>query len=406
MADSYDVTTVLGREEVLAGTIHRARRGGSFVYAASYLGNRAAFALAPALPLFSGPQALSPTNPFSDSAPDTWGRKVLNRAAGRGLDELSLMLGVNDRSRQGATRFWDRGVAVADGDGTPVEAELADVLRVADQIQRGDKEIAETDVRRLFRATGSLGGARPKANVLIGDELWLAKFPKPTGDDWNVMAWEAAMLDGMDAAGIDVPAHATRSLIVEGETRTILLLRRFDRAEEQIRVPYISAMTALESSDGEGGDWVDLVDFARMNGADPTQLWRRAMFGALVGNLDDHLRNHGFLRRHGVDWALSPAFDVNPRPLGDGDDHELALFGARAVIPDTLLTADALDLFGMSREAARRQLGRFAEVLPRLRRRAEAHGADAPSIEIMRTRIESAVMAAADATSRSADTSR
>lgn len=390
MADTFEVTTVVGRDEVLAGTIHRARRSGSFVYTASYLSNRRAFALAPSLPLFPGPQALAPTNPFSDSAPDTWGRKVLNRAAGRSLDELSLMFRVNDRSRQGATRFWLDGTAVADGDGTPVEEDLAEVLRVADQVQRGDEKITDVDVRRLFQATGSLGGARPKANVLIGDELWLAKFPKPDGDDWNVMAWEAAMLDAMGTVGIDVPAHSTRTLVVDGEKRTILLLRRFDRTAEQIRIPYISGMTALESADGEGGDWMDLVDFARTNGADVTELWRRAVFGVLVGNLDDHLRNHGFLRRHGVDWALSPAFDVNPRPLGDGRGHELALFGTRELTLDSFLADDALELFDMRMSSARRQLRRFAEVFPTLSRRAEVHGADARSIDIMRTRIEDA----------------
>ncbi len=214
---------------------------------------REAFELSPALGLFPGAQPLSPVNPFSDSAPDTWGRKVQKRAVGRTLDELSLMFGVSDEGRQGATRFWADGVAVSADHGVPVEANLSEIIRVADQIERGETEIDEVAIRRLFRATGSLGGARPKANVKIGADLWLAKFPKPSGDDWNVVAWEAAMMDAMGAVGIDKPQHMTKRFTVDGSERTVLFLRRFDRTDDGIRIPYISAMTALEATDGGGG---------------------------------------------------------------------------------------------------------------------------------------------------------
>jgi serine/threonine-protein kinase HipA len=392
MTDTYEVTTVIGRKEVLAGRIHRTRTSGSFEYDTAYLRMREAFELAPALGLFPGSQPLFPTNPFSDSAPDTWGRKVQNRAAGRKLDELTLMFGVNDEGRQGATRFWADGVAVMTGSGVPVEAELSDIIHVADQIERGETAIDDAAIRRLFRATGSLGGARPKANVKIGTDLWLAKFPKPVGDDWNVMAWEAAMLDAMSAAGIDTPQHMTKRVTVDGTERTVLFLRRFDRTGDGVRIPYISAMTALEATDGEGGDWVDVADFAQLAGSDTTELWRRAVFGALVGNLDDHLRNHGFLRR-GPAWTLAPAFDVNPEPLGDGDAHQLALVGDREVRLDSLMASDSLKMFGVRPSAAQAFLKGLRPVLSALPRFATAHGADALSIDRMRSRIDAAVAA-------------
>lgn len=392
MTDTYEVTTTVGHEEVLAGRIYRTRVSGSFEYDRDYLRMRTAFELAPALSLRPGPQPLRPHSPFSDSAPDTWGRKVLNRAAGRKLDELTLMLSVNDEGRQGATRFWRGGIPLADGDGVPAEADLADIIHVADQIERGDRDIDDRAIRRLFRATGSLGGARPKANVRLGSELWLAKFPKPLGDDWNVMAWEAAMLDAMAESGIDVPAHQTKHINVDGHRRTVLFVRRFDRDGEGIRIPYLSAMTALEASDGDGGDWVDVVDFAQVSGASLAELWRRAAFGALVGNLDDHLRNHGFLRR-GTDWRLAPAFDVNPMPLDDGDEHQLSLFGDRDVTLASFLTTDALSLFGVKPPTAAAFIERVRPVVTALPRRAEAHGADALTIDTMRSRIEAAAIA-------------
>lgn len=390
MADVYEVTTVVGRREVLAGRLYRTRTTGSFEYDSDYLRMREAFELAPALGLYAGAQPLLPSNPFSDSAPDTWGRKVQNRAAGRRLDDLSLMLGVNDEGRQGATRFWADGVAVTAGTGVPVEAELADIIHIADQVERGETAIDDVAVRRLFRATGSLGGARPKANVRLGADLWLAKFPRPVGDDWNVMAWEAATLDAMDAVGIDVPAHATKRFTIDGAERTVLFVRRFDRTADGVRIPYISAMTALEATDGEGGDWADVVDFAQLAGADTTELWRRAVFGTLVGNLDDHLRNHGFLRR-GVDWRLAPAFDVNPEPLGDGDSHQLALFGDRELVLDLFMSKDAFTLFGVRLPAAQAFLERLRPVLAMLPRFAAAHGADAFSVQTMASRVERAV---------------
>ena len=36
-----------------------------------------------------------------------------------------------------------------------------------------------------------------------------------------------------------------------------------------------------------------------------------------MSNCDDHLRNHGFLLT-GKGWVLSPAYDINPDPDGQG----------------------------------------------------------------------------------------
>jgi serine/threonine-protein kinase HipA len=204
------------------------------------------------------------------------------------------------------------------------------------------------------------------------------------------MAWEAAMLDGMAAAGITVPAHMTKRMQVDGTDRTVLFLRRFDRKDDGVRIPYISAMTALEAMDGDGGDWMDVVDFARLAGADTVELWRRAVFGALVGNLDDHLRNHGFLRR-GPAWMLAPAFDVNPEPLGEGNQHQLALLGNRDLDLDALMSRDSLALFGVKPAVAQDFVEQLGPVVAALPRHAAAHGADVLSRDVMTTRVDAAV---------------
>jgi serine/threonine-protein kinase HipA len=38
------------------------------------------------------------------------------------------------------------------------------------------------------------------------------------------------------------------------------------------------------------------------------------VFNVLISNVDDHLRNHGFLWLGKAGWSLSPAYDLNPVP--------------------------------------------------------------------------------------------
>lgn len=398
--ERYDVLTTLGSVEVSAGTVFPAGDSAVFSYHRDYLANERAYALAPALPLVPGPQYLTGLGPFSDSAPDRWGRKLLQRAAKRThLTEYQYLFGVADHGRQGAVRFRDaQGTAVAHTSDIPAERDLADLLSVADRVQRGDRNIPDILTRRLAYASGSLGGARPKANIRKGEMLWLAKFPKAHGEQWDVTGWEATVLALQAELHILVPEHSAVSLTdTDGIHRTVLLLRRFDRRPAtQVRIGYISAMTALESADGDGGDWLDLVEFSREHGADTFELWRRAALGTLIGNRDNHLRNHGFLRQQRA-WHLSPAFDVNPTPLDQGNSAELSLFGESDLRLSHLLAAEALDLFAVRADQARQWCAEAAQAFANISRLAQQKHVDADSIEIMHDRFADALAQAHDA---------
>jgi len=78
-------------------------------------------------------------------------------------------------------------------------------------------------------------------------------------------------------------------------------------------------MSLLGVNDGDEATYTDIADCIRMYSSAPTadmhELWRRVVFGVLIGNLDDHLRNHGFLYDRDDKWRLSPAYDLNPVPL-------------------------------------------------------------------------------------------
>jgi len=100
--------------------------------------------------------------------------------------------------------------------------------------------------------------------------------------------------------------------------RPAALIQRFDRIGET-RIPFLSAMSLLGLNDGDTATYTDIAEGIRMYSSAPTadlhELWRRVVFGLMIGNLDDHLRNHGFLYHGDGKWRLSPAYDLNPVPI-------------------------------------------------------------------------------------------
>jgi serine/threonine-protein kinase HipA len=303
----------------------RGRLTATFSYTRDYLGLRGAYAIDPALGLSAGSWPLPNGLPgaFSDAAPDRWGRNLIakrlraqataERRPMPTLDDRDFLLGVSDETRQGALRFKTEAADEFQHPAPEVPKLIAlpALMHAAAAVARDEPGNLEAIKTLLDAGTGSLGGARPKASVRDGTRLLIAKFAHHA-DDWNVIAWEKSALDLAAEAGIVVPG---RSLVgVEGSS--VLLLDRFDR-EGQQRVGYVSAMTLLEARDGQPRDYLEIAeaipDHGSMTVADLRQLWRRIAFSIAVHNTDDHLRNHGFLRR-GPGWTLAPAFDVNPNP--------------------------------------------------------------------------------------------
>jgi serine/threonine-protein kinase HipA len=234
----------------------------------------------------------------------------LQGRAVRTLSELDYLLGVSDESRSGALRFRRGGEYVASDRGVPPLVRLGALLDAAQRFEHD--EDADEDLALLVAPGSSLGGARPKASVLDQHgRLSIAKFPRDA-DEYSVERWEWVAMQLARTAGVQIPDVD----LVEVAGKQVLLSRRFDRMEGE-RVHFASALTLLALRDGEHASYPEIAEILQRDGSQPRadceQLFRRMVFNIVVANVDDHLRNHGFLRTP-TGWTLSPAFDLNPVP--------------------------------------------------------------------------------------------
>ena len=250
----------------------------------AWIANPRAFAIQPDLPLEGGPLHTSGqpghmrdalAGVFADAAPDSWGRRLLERAYGNGLTEFEYLTLSDDACRQGALRFQNENGDIIRGkaaDAVPRLVALEAITAIARAYEQG-KEISTEDMQALAGAGGS-GGARPKANVQDGDTLWLAKFTS-VHDQQPIERVEVATLRLAELCGIRTP---TARLELADTPFPVALIQRFDR-RRSARIPYISARTALGKAGAELGSYTEMVDFIRAYAADP-QAGRRLHAGS------------------------------------------------------------------------------------------------------------------------------
>jgi serine/threonine-protein kinase HipA len=401
-----EVWVQIASRDVLAGRLwsHRRRdtESQTFSYDSRYVASQGAYELDPALPLVLGqqqtPAGRAIFGAFSDCAPDRWGRRLIGRAerqraraageAPRSFGEMDYLLGVRDDLRQGALRFRlpDREAFVAvEDEGIPYLLQLPRLLSAADHLERD--EASEEELRTLLRGGSSLGGARPKAHVLDdAGQIAIAKFPSPANDEWDVMRWERVALQLARASGIRVPDSMLH--VIDG--KPVLVVRRFDRVRGQ-RVGFASAMTMLELADGDHGSYLDIAEVIERLSPDVTrdlhELWRRMAFTVLVSNLDDHLRNHAFLRTSSAGWTLSPAFDLNPDPRPGPRRLSTAIdFDDNTARLDTLL--EVADGFRLTGPGAENTLREVATATSKWRGVAKATGIPETGVEQMEPAFE------------------
>jgi serine/threonine-protein kinase HipA len=331
----------------LVGVLHAAVSRGkeifSFEYDSNWLINERTQQLDPSLQLFSGlqyaPQELENFGIFLDSSPDRWGRFLMVRREAqlaraekrkeRTLYESDYLLGVYDAHRMGALRFrtHSSGPFLDDNKvlASPPWASLRELERASLELEKDDAEKNPSYskwLQMLIAPGSSLGGARPKASIIDEQQqLWIAKFPSRQ-DEHDVGAWEMLVNNLAKRAKIIVAEAVLQKFNVRHHT---FLSKRFDRNKLGQRIHFASALTLLQRTDGDdastGASYLELAEFIVRHGAqvdrDLEQLWRRIVFFICISNVDDHLRNHGFLLQANG-WVLAPAFDINPVAQGNG----------------------------------------------------------------------------------------
>ncbi len=332
----------------------------------------------PDIQWFGGPQYPNTKENFGvffDSMPDSWGRNLMQRRASlragkqalpvRTLNDVDYLLGVYDETRMGALRFkLESDGPFLDNDPifpTPPWAYIRELQMSAAMLEENPDDDAVKEWLQMLIGPGtSLGGARPKANILDeAGQLWIAKFPAK--DDtinkgaWEWVAWQLAVNAGIEMA-------PSRTDIIAGRNHTFFT-RRFDRNFQQ-RIHFASAMTMTGYNElalrDETASYLDIAEFIRFNGVlvekNLHQLWRRMVFNIAISNTDDHLRNHGFLLTKDG-WVLSPAYDLNPSTGKAGltlniDAHSNALDVDLAVSAGAWFSLDAKQMKIILQEVA------------------------------------------------------
>jgi serine/threonine-protein kinase HipA len=317
------------------------RRGvarGRFVYGRRYLERSDAIAVDPvelklAERTYETTSLKAVFGALRDAGPDHWGRRVIERHAGKAqLSELDYMLHSPD-DRAGALGFGRNAEPPAPLRTFNKTLDLKKLQQIADSIaddKAPPRHATASQVQELLLVGTSMGGARPKAVVEDDDGLWLAKFNRPD-DKWNNARVEHAMLVLARSCGLST----AESRIVKVARRDVLLVKRFDRTKVDdgyTRARMVSALTLLRGEDTytvrDRWSYVLLVEeLRRVSGAaaeDAAQLFRRMCFNALISNTDDHPRNHAVIATD-RDWRLSPAYDLTPSVPVSVERRDLAL---------------------------------------------------------------------------------
>jgi serine/threonine-protein kinase HipA len=368
-------------------------RRGEFRYDTDYLDHPEAVVLDPIhLPLTSSVfQANRPRagihGVFEDSLPDAWGRGLLIRRhrlprARQGPPHLLECLGGQGL---GALAYGcgDAPASVPVQDRAP-GTDTAALIDAAERYDQDPAAVADDELTALFRAASSPGGARPKLAILHAGTPCIAKLAS-SRDRIDMVRVEAACLALAKDAGLTVPEFEVAMF----GRHAALLVARFDVQGETGRCHMLSMQTLLGADDWYELGYADLADLLRRVSARPEDdlpgLYRQAVFNALLGNTDDHLKN--FAMHHVQEgWRLTPAYDLLPDEPPRGE-HVLH-FGHAGHRPDARALADLGSAVGLSPQASRRICADVADAVCGWRRRFADYGVGAGDIERLAAGIE------------------
>ncbi|HEX4709136.1 HipA domain-containing protein [Phenylobacterium sp.] len=329
-------------EPVVAGRLAPDGERIQFIYGRSYRDRPDAIPLyLPELPLRPEPiaplGALTMASAIRDGAPDAWGRRViLNKTFGvKGealdgleLDELVFLL-ESGSDRIGALDFQTSATKYAPRGGE--HATIEELLASAEKVEKNLPLTPELD--QALHHGSSIGGARPKAVIAAGAHKYVAKFSSTT-DTYSVVKAEYIAMRLAALAGLLVAPVQ----LLHAAGKDVLLVERFDRERVETgwrRRAMVSALTILELDEMQAryASYQDLAEAIRFRFADPNptlrELFARLTLNILVGNVDDHARNHAAFW-DGAELRLTPAYDICPQGrAGEEASQAMLIVGQR-----------------------------------------------------------------------------
>ena len=350
-------------EPVVAGRLTTQGDLTAMMYGRSYLERSDAIPLyLPELPLQRGvqspPSGLEVAGCIKDAGPDAWGQRViLARRLGpltRDSDTADLSL-LTYLLESGSDRIGglDFQASASEYSFRGGKATLTELATAADRLESGEPFSAELDAALLHGS--SIGGARPKALLDDDGHKLIAKFSSRS-DPYPVVKAEAVGMQLAERVGLNVPVTE----VTECLGHDVLLVERFDRTDVpgQRRI-IVSALTILELDEtvGRWATYPDLADVIRRRFADPVptlrELFSRLTFNILIGNTDDHARNHAAFW-DGSGLSLTPAYDLCPQ-LRSGTEANQAMAVDRSGNRESRLRVciDAAEIFLLTPADAR-----------------------------------------------------
>jgi serine/threonine-protein kinase HipA len=255
-----------------------------------------------------------------DGSPDAWGRRVLiNKkfgAVGGGIDDIQLdeltFLLESGSDRIGALDFQLSPTEYQPRDAAA--ATLEELMASAELVEKGIP--LPMDLSVALYLGSPIGGARPKALIQDSDKKYIAKFSS-AADVHSVIKSEFIAMRLAQVAGLNVAEVKLK----RSSGKDVLLIERFDRVRTKKgwqRKSVLSALTLLELDEmmARYASYEELAHVIRrgFKEASPTlkELFQRLVFNILVGNTDDHARNHAaFWDGHRLE--LTPAYDICPQ---------------------------------------------------------------------------------------------
>jgi serine/threonine-protein kinase HipA len=300
-----------------------------------------------------------------DSSPDAWGRRVIiNHITGKKkndidpveLNELAYLM-MSGSDRIGALDFQESSTTY--NPRNPAAATLEELQQAAELVDSGTPLTRELD--QAINHGSSIGGARPKASIESNTRKYIAKFSAST-DTYSLVKAEYIAMKLAMKVGIDVATVELTSAM----NKDVLLIERFDRYSSETengggrvwcRKPMVSSLTIFGYPEMEAryASYELLTEKVRHQFTKPRatlhELYRRMVFNILVGNTDDHARNHAAFW-DGKQLSLTPAYDICPQGRTGQEASQAMNIHGESKLSQLGNCLAARNSFQLSREAA------------------------------------------------------